>query len=73
VLSQEVDVRAHGTEFVDKAELPPDHRSTLMAQQLNSEGSPSETAAAGYQWTPGTELVQRIDVTAHGTKTGRIQ
>jgi hypothetical protein len=72
VLSQEVDLRAHGTGYVDKAELPPQHRSTLVAQQLNSEGCPSETAAAGYQWTPGTELVQRIDVTADG-KAGRIQ
>jgi len=72
VLNQEVDLRANGTEYVDKAELPPNHRSTLVAQQLNSEGSPSETAAAGYQWTPGTELVKRIDVTADG-KAGRIQ
>jgi hypothetical protein len=29
---------------------------------LNSEGSPTETVAAGYRWMPGTELA--ADVTA---------
>jgi hypothetical protein len=56
VLNQEVDLRANGTEFVDKAEIPPGHRSILYRDQLNAEGSPSEIAAAGYQWMPGSEV-----------------
>jgi hypothetical protein len=26
---------------------------------MNSEGSPSETVAAGYSWTPGTEVMRK--------------
>ncbi|MDY7225909.1 hypothetical protein [Hyalangium rubrum] len=69
VLNQEVDLRTDGTTFVDKGELPPGHRSLQYRDQLNAEGSPSETAAAGYQWTPGTELagrVQGLGVTPEG-------
>jgi hypothetical protein len=69
VLSQEVDLRANGTQFVDKAELPPDHRSIRYRDQLNAEGSPTEIVAAGYQWTPGTELAahaQRVGVGPEG-------
>jgi hypothetical protein len=29
---------------------------------LNTDGSPSETVAAGYIWTPGTELNRKIAV-----------
>ena len=28
--------------------------------QLNSQGSPSETVAAGYIWRPGTELSRKV-------------
>ena len=56
VLAQEVDLRAQGADFVDASELPPDSPSTQYARQLNSEGSPSETVAAGWAWEPGTEL-----------------
>ena len=58
VLHQEVDLRANGTQFVDKTLEP--ERSLKYRRQLNSEGSPSQTVAAGYQWAPGTELTQRI-------------
>jgi hypothetical protein len=58
VLHQEVDLRASGTEFVDKTQEP--ERSLKYRQQLNSEGSPSQTVAAGYLWAPGTELTQKI-------------
>ena len=27
---------------------------------MNSEGSPSETVAAGYVWQPGTELTRKV-------------
>jgi hypothetical protein len=56
VLEEEVDLRAQGPDFVEASELPPDHPSTHYANQLNSEGSPSQTVAAGWAWVPGTEL-----------------
>jgi hypothetical protein len=54
VLANEVDLRADGTQFVDKSQEP--QRSILYRQHLNSAGSPSEMVAAGYRWRPGTEL-----------------
>jgi hypothetical protein len=53
-LENEVDLRANGTRFVNKDEEP--QRSIDYREQLNSEGSPSDAVAAGYQWMPGTEL-----------------
>jgi hypothetical protein len=53
-LVKEVDLRASGTQFVGKEDEP--ERSLAYREQLNSEGSPSETVAAGYTWMPGTEL-----------------
>ena len=53
-LAAEVDLRANGTEFVGLDEEP--ERSLAYREQLNSEGSPTETVAAGYRWMPGTEL-----------------
>lgn len=56
VLADEVDLRARGTKFVGRAEesqASRDYRS-----HLNSEGSPSHIVAAGYQWSPGTELAR---------------
>ncbi|MDB5104977.1 MAG: hypothetical protein JWP91_2666 [Fibrobacteres bacterium] len=53
-LSQEVDLRARGTQFVpaDQEDL----RSINYRERLNSKGSPSTMVAAGYSWKPGTEL-----------------
>jgi rubrerythrin len=56
VLANEVDLRARGTEIVPKDELPRNSPSIAAAKQLNGEGSPSELVAAGWIWTPGTEL-----------------
>ncbi|MBV9211209.1 MAG: hypothetical protein JOZ52_11295 [Acidobacteria bacterium] len=53
-LNREVDLRANGAQFVGKDEEP--QRSLDYREQMNSEGSPSETVAAGYRWRPGTEL-----------------
>jgi len=53
-LNREVDLRADGPRFVDKADEP--ERSLQYREQINSEGSPSETVAAGYRYMPGTEL-----------------
>jgi hypothetical protein len=58
VLSQEVNLRTSGTQFVDASQESP--ASQEYRQQLNSAGSPSQTAAAGYRWSPGTELNRKI-------------
>jgi len=66
-LSQEVDLRASGTEFIhkdDEADRSP--QSIAYREQMNSEGSPSEIVAAGYTWTPGTELVEKKSAFAKG-------
>jgi hypothetical protein len=55
-LRNEVDLRARKTEFIGKADEPDDSPSGEYRKQLNADGSPSETVAAGYIWTPGTEL-----------------
>ena len=55
-LKNEVDLRASGTEFIDKSDEKKDSPSVKYREQLNSEGSPSDTVAAGYTWMPGTEL-----------------
>jgi len=72
VLNQEVDLRTDGTHFVDKGELVAGHRSLVYRDQLNSEGSPSDTASAGYQWAPGTELATRVQRSSV-TPGGRLQ
>jgi hypothetical protein len=54
VLRSEVQLSAAGPDFVDRdaeTEATREYRA-----HLNSEGSPSDTVAAGYVWTPGTEL-----------------
>lgn len=58
VLSEEVDLRARGTQFIGKDEEEPDSASVIYRSQMNSNGSPSETVAAGYKWKPGTELAE---------------
>jgi hypothetical protein len=66
-LNAEVDLRAAGTEFINKDEE--EERAPLSIayrEQMNSEGSPSELVAAGYTWRPGTELVERKSVFAKG-------
>lgn len=60
VLKDEVDLRAKGTEFVDKAQ---ESRASIdYRTQLNADGSPSETVASGYMWTPGTELNRKVTI-----------
>jgi len=54
VLREEVGLRARGRQIVDGD--PPDSPSVAYRQHANSEGSPSERVAAGWVWTPGTEL-----------------
>jgi hypothetical protein len=53
-LSKEVDLRTNRTQYVPKAQE--NMESIERRELLNSQGSPSETVALGYQWEPGTEL-----------------
>jgi rubrerythrin len=57
VLAQEVDLRAKGADFVPRAQESQASRD--YRKQLNADGSPSDTVAAGYKWTPGTELQRK--------------
>jgi len=57
-LRNEVDLRALGPNFIPSAEEPAAGASARYRAQLNAEGSPTEAVAAGYVWTPGTELVR---------------
>jgi rubrerythrin len=57
-LANEVDLRTKGTEFVDLEDEP--KSSIDYRNHMNSEGSPSETVAAGYMWRPGTELNRKV-------------
>ncbi len=58
VLAQEADLRANGSRFVDKPQESPQSRA--YRDQMNRDGSPSESVAAGYAWVPGTELNRTV-------------
>ena len=53
VLRREVRLSAVGPDFVDREQESEATRT--YREHMNSEGSPSETVAAGYVWRPGTE------------------
>jgi hypothetical protein len=54
VLDSEVDLRANGTQFVDRAQ---ESQASLDYRRLvNADGSPSTQVAEGYRWMSGTEL-----------------
>lgn len=56
VVESETQLRKRGTEFVDESQ---EGRSSLdYRQAVNAGGSPSETVAATWTWTPGTELMR---------------
>ncbi|HEX2140120.1 MAG TPA: hypothetical protein VHG33_10450, partial [Woeseiaceae bacterium] len=55
-LKQELDLSVARTKFVDRSEETEDTRR--YRQTMNSEGSPTDTVAADYQWRPGTELTK---------------
>jgi rubrerythrin len=54
VLRQELDLSAAGTEVVHRDQETAETRA--YRDQMNSDGSPTETVAAGYLWMPGGEL-----------------
>jgi rubrerythrin len=58
VLVDEADLRTSGTQFVEKSQEG--SLSKAYRTQVNADGSPSETVAAGYVWTPGTELSRKV-------------
>lgn len=60
VLAKELDLRAKGTQYVDKSQES--QASLDYRAQLNSEGSPTEAVAADYVWMPGTELNRKVVV-----------
>jgi hypothetical protein len=53
-LRNEVQLSARGTEIVDRSQESEATRT--YREKMNSEGSPSDIAAAGYIWQPGSEL-----------------
>ena len=53
-LRAEVNLSAVDSQFVDRSQETEHTRN--YRQQMNSEGSPSDTVAASYIWMPGTEL-----------------
>ena len=57
VLKEEIDLRAKGTDYVDRQHEGAASRD--YRDQLNAEGVAAETASAGYRWAPGTELSQK--------------
>jgi rubrerythrin len=57
VLATEVDLRAAGTQIVPRDQE--DAASLAYRATVNADGSPSETVAAGYVWSPGTELSRK--------------
>jgi hypothetical protein len=59
VLRDEVDLRALGTQFI-KDKNAESQRTLDYRAHLNSEGSPSDAVAAGYQWGPGTEVARKV-------------
>jgi hypothetical protein len=54
VLRRELTLSAKRTDFVPRDEESEETRA--YRDHMNSDGSPTETVAAGYVWRPGTEL-----------------
>jgi rubrerythrin len=71
VLRNEVGLTSVGPNFVPMSEVPRDNLSGSYRDHLNSQGSPTQDVAAGYVWTPGTELAEKEPVTARATGNGR--
>ena len=69
VLRDEVDLSAAREDVVAREQ---ETRETIeYRSQMNADGSPSERVAAGYIWTPGSELVRMAAVAAGRSDGGR--
>jgi hypothetical protein len=55
-LNAEVDCRAVDSQIVDGKQMGESRETVEYRRYMNSDGSPSESVAAGYVWCPGTEL-----------------
>jgi hypothetical protein len=64
VLRREVGLTASGCAFVPMTEETPESPSVLYRNRMNSEGSPSGLVAAGYVWSPGSELSAKMPASA---------
>jgi hypothetical protein len=65
-LAEQVTFRANGRQIVT---LEEDSKlSIAYRRQMNSDGSPSERVAAGYQWRPGTELAPKVNGNGHSAR-----
>jgi len=71
-LRAEVDITASGPSFIRMSQEAAQAPSARQRTQLNSEGSPTETVAAGYVWAPGTELAPRASSQGNGHATQSI-
>jgi hypothetical protein len=56
VIEAETGMRKNGTQFVDEGNEGAS--SLAYREQMNRDGSPSETVSANYHWAPGTELAR---------------
>jgi hypothetical protein len=65
-LRNEAHLTASGPSFVPFAQETSQSPSAVYRDQLNSEGSPSQTVATGYVWAPGTELSQKGPAIGNG-------
>lgn len=61
VLANERHLRAVGTQIVDPSVVPESEETLEYRRHINSEGSPSEIVAAGYQWRPGTTVAKQAE------------
>jgi len=59
VLSQELNLTANGTRFVDGLDRNESAATRAYRDYMNQDGSPTEVVAAGYIWQPGTEVAHR--------------
>jgi hypothetical protein len=61
-LENEVGFSANGPTIVPSFDQE-GPESKVYREMMNAAGSPSETVAKGYRWTPGGELTRRVAVT----------
>lgn len=69
-LSGEAHLQARGTQFFDSRKEAASDETQIYQQQVNADGSPSEKIAAGYVWSPGTELARGLLETPLAPTTG---
>jgi len=60
VLDAEVDYRALGTQFINSRDTAESEETLAYRARVNASGSPSDAAAVGYVWQPGTELATQL-------------